>query len=99
MAECARVAKDVVFVAADDSQAVITAEMRESPRRSIYWPTGRDDEASAPSAVADAKAPGFWRQSDAADRNMRAQGRIEWWNEDREIVLETCAPLIEAESR
>jgi len=29
MAECARVAKDVVFVAADDSQAVITAEMRE----------------------------------------------------------------------
>ena len=46
MAECARVAKDVVFVAADDSQAVITAEMRElTPRRSIYWPTGRDDEA------------------------------------------------------
>ena len=29
MAACARVAKDVVFVAADDSQAVITAEMRE----------------------------------------------------------------------
>ena len=29
MAECARMAKDVVFVAADDSQAVITAEMRE----------------------------------------------------------------------
>jgi len=29
MAECARVAKDVVFVAADDSQAVVTAEMRE----------------------------------------------------------------------
>ena len=29
MAECARVPKDVVFVAADDSQAVITAEMRE----------------------------------------------------------------------
>ena len=46
LAECARVAKDVVFVAADDSQAVITAEMRElTPRRSIYWPTGRDDEA------------------------------------------------------
>jgi hypothetical protein len=29
MADCARVAKDVVFVAADDSQAVITAEMLE----------------------------------------------------------------------
>ena len=29
MAECARVAKEVVFVAADDSQAVVTAEMRE----------------------------------------------------------------------
>ena len=29
MAECARVAKDVVFVAADGSQAVVTAEMRE----------------------------------------------------------------------
>ena len=29
MAECARVAKDVVFVAADDSQAVITVEMRK----------------------------------------------------------------------
>jgi hypothetical protein len=29
MAECARMAKDVVFVAADDSQAVITVEMRE----------------------------------------------------------------------
>ena len=36
---------------------------------------------------------------DAADGNMRAQGRIEWRDEDREIVLETCARLIEAESR
>ena len=36
---------------------------------------------------------------DAADGNMRAQGRTEWSDEDREIVLETCARLIEAESR
>jgi hypothetical protein len=36
---------------------------------------------------------------DAADGNMRAQGRTEWSDEDREIVLETCARLIEAASR
>jgi hypothetical protein len=36
---------------------------------------------------------------DAADGNMRAQGRTEWSDEDREIVLETCKRLIEAESR
>jgi hypothetical protein len=44
-------------------------------------------------------SPAVLAAVDAADRNMRAKGRIEWWDEDREIVLETCAPLIEAESR
>jgi hypothetical protein len=36
---------------------------------------------------------------DAADGNMRAQGRTEWSDEDRESVLETCARRIGAESR
>ena len=36
---------------------------------------------------------------DAADGNMRAQGRTEWSDDDREIVLETRARMIEAESR
>jgi hypothetical protein len=36
---------------------------------------------------------------DAADGNMRAQGRTEWSDEDREIVLVTCGRMIEAESR
>jgi len=36
---------------------------------------------------------------DAAEGNTRAQGRTEWSDEDREIVLETCARMIDAESR
>lgn len=36
---------------------------------------------------------------DAADGNMRAQGRTEWSGQDRETLLQTCARLIEAEPR